>query len=314
MDLEKDFIYQKIALEDDYEGATIATLISSQFNTNNRIPVLYIHGFIDYFFHPHLASEFHQNGCDFFALELRKYGHSLLPHQHPNYCQSISEYFEEISIAIQSLYDKSQKKILLMGHSTGGLITTRYMNRGEKRALVSGLLLNSPFLELNMPYLVRKVSPAVAKIISFTAPFSKLNNVLSPVYGQSVHKKYHGEWDYNLKWKPIHGFPTYFAWLFAVADAQRELKLNSSIAVPILVLFSSNSLSLKKYNAKAQIADTVLNVKQIQKRGIKLGENVTLIEIKEGMHDLFLSKKEVRNLAFLKLFEWISKNEKIFKL
>lgn len=314
MDLEEKFNYQTVNLKNDYEGKTIATFISSKSNTDNRIPVLYIHGFIDYFFHPHLAEEFHKKGYDFYALELRKYGHSLQSHQHPNYCKSIEEYFEEISIAIKSIYNKSQKKIVLMGHSTGGLITSLYMNKGKERELVCGLILNSPFLELNMPLAARIVAPAFAKLASFVYPFSKLNNAISPVYGQSVHKNYYGEWNFNLKWKPINGFPAYFVWLVAVVNAQKQLKLKSSINVPILVLFSSNSLLLKKYTPEAQTADIVLNVKDIKKIGRKLGSNVTLKEINNGMHDLFLSKKEVRNLAFIELFDWISANEINFKL
>jgi alpha-beta hydrolase superfamily lysophospholipase len=314
MDLEDKFNYHTINLKNDYEGKVIATLISSKSNTDNRIPVLYIHGFIDYFFHPHLAEEFHKNGYDFYALELRKYGHSLQSYQHPNYCKSIEEYFEEISIAIQSIYDKSQKKILLMGHSTGGLITSLYMNTGSEKKLVCGLILNSPFLELNMPPLAKILAPAFAKIVSFIAPFSKLDKAISPVYGKSVHKNYYGEWDFNLKWKPINGFPAYFSWLVAISEAQKQLKQISSITVPILVMFSSRSLLLQKYNTDAQIADIVLNVKDIRELGQKLGADVTLKEIANGMHDLFLSKKEVRNSAFAALFDWISAQEKKIKL
>jgi len=314
MALEDKFNYQSINLKNDYEGKAIATLISSKLNRDNRIPVLYIHGFIDYFFHPHLAEEFHKNGYDFYALELRKYGHSLQNYQHPNYCKSIEEYFEEIDMAIQSIYDKSQKKILLMGHSTGGLITSLYMNKGKERELVCGLILNSPFLELNMPPLARMLAPAFAKIVSIIAPFSKLNKAISPVYGQSVHKNYYGEWDFNLKWKPINGFPAYFAWLVAVVNAQKQLKQISSINVPVLVMFSSRSLVLKKYSTEAQIADIVIKVKEIRELGQKLGTDVTLKELANGMHDLFLSKKEVRNSAFTALFDWISAQEKKNKL
>lgn len=310
MDLAKDFKYQTINLENDYEGKVIATLISSKLNTDNRIPVLYIHGFIDYFFQPHLTDAFHKNGYDFYALELRKYGHSLLSHQHPNYCRSITEYFEEISIAINLIYEKCQKKILLMGHSTGGLTTSLYMNEGEEKEKVSALILNSPFLELNMPLVVRKVLPVLANIVSFIYPYSKLNKAISSIYGRSLHKDFYGEWDYNLKWKPINGFPGYFAWLVAVVKAQKKLQKKSLIKVPVLVMFSSNSLLLKKYSSEAQFADVVLNVKQIAAIGVKLGSKVTLLEIKNGMHDLFLSKLEARNLAFEGLFKWILTSEK----
>ena len=42
MNLKEDFKYQTLNLKDDYEGKVTATLISSNFNTNNRIPVLYL--------------------------------------------------------------------------------------------------------------------------------------------------------------------------------------------------------------------------------------------------------------------------------
>lgn len=306
-----DFKYHTLNLEDDYEGKVTATLISSNCNNDNRIPVLYIHGFIDYFFHPHLAEEFHKHNYDFYALELRKYGHSLLSHQHPNYCKSITEYYEEISIAIQSIYRKCQIKIVLMGHSTGGLIVSLYMNNGREKNLVQSMILNSPFFELNMPFAIRKLLPILAKIAVVFNPYSKISNVISSVYGQSLHKDYYGEWDYNLQWKPLKGFPGYFAWLLAIVEAQKQIQNKSSIKVPVLVLFSSKSIFLPKYNSKAQVADTVLNVKHIASIGMKLGDKVTLKAIKNGLHDLFLSNLETRNFAFEVLFKWMSENVEV---
>ena len=57
MDLNKDYTSQTIELRPDYEGEVNAVLISSNFNTGNRKSVLYIHGYIDYFFHPHLGEK-----------------------------------------------------------------------------------------------------------------------------------------------------------------------------------------------------------------------------------------------------------------
>src|SRR5690554_4479848 len=105
MDINKDYTTQTINLKPDYEGEVTATLIASKANVGNRKSVLYLHGFVDYFFHAHLGEEFNTNDYDFYALDLRKYGRSLLEHQHPNYCRHIEEYFEEISIAIRQLYE-----------------------------------------------------------------------------------------------------------------------------------------------------------------------------------------------------------------
>ncbi len=103
MHLTENYTSEIIELKPDYEGKVHAVLTSSNQNTGNRKSVLYIHGFVDYFFHPHLGEQFNQNGFDFYALDLRKYGRSLMPHQHPNYCRDIEEYFEEISIAIRKI-------------------------------------------------------------------------------------------------------------------------------------------------------------------------------------------------------------------
>jgi alpha-beta hydrolase superfamily lysophospholipase len=54
----------------------IATLISSNRNLGDA-GVLYLHGYNDYF-HTHVAEKFNENNFDFYALDLRKYGRSLL--------------------------------------------------------------------------------------------------------------------------------------------------------------------------------------------------------------------------------------------
>jgi alpha-beta hydrolase superfamily lysophospholipase len=306
LSLEKDFEYRHLSLQPDYEGEVMATFISARHNQGNRKAVLYIHGFIDYFFHPHMAAKFLEQGYDFFALELRKYGRSLLPHQHPNYCRKMDEYFEEIDMALEIIrhgYDAST--ITLMGHSTGGLLACYYMNAGLKKEWITSLILNSPFLELNEPAVKKLLIPPIARLVAVLFPFAKQDDALSPVYCESLHKDYHGEWDFNLEWKPILGFPAYFAWVKAITEAQSFVKENSKIDIPILLMYSGHSFKPKKYTPETQVADTVLNVNDIAERGMTLGSNVTKAEIKDGMHDLFLSRKDVREEAFTKMFEWL---------
>lgn len=305
MNLDQDFNYQTLELPDDYEGKVTATLIAAHANHGKRRSVLYVHGFIDYFFHPHMAAQFLAHGYDFYALELRKYGHALLEHQHPNYCRSMEEYFAEITIALRQIYQESEHPILLLGHSTGGLITSLYMNDGEEKKLVNALVLNSPFLALNKSALLRILASPLAKAASRLLPFSKLSSAVSPVYAQSVHKNHHGEWDFNLDWKPIAGFPAYFAWTKAVLETQLRLKRHSNIEVPVLVMHASRSFVPKEFTKETLTADTVLNVKDIADIGPKLGQQVTMLEIKDAMHDIFLSKKEVREYAFQEMFRWL---------
>jgi alpha-beta hydrolase superfamily lysophospholipase len=268
---------------------------------------LYLHGYVDYFFHPHLGEKFNQNNFDFHALDLRKHGRSLLEHQHPNYCKEIEEYFEEITIAIRDIKEKSSS-VYILAHSTGGLTASLYMNKGEERGLVDALILNSPFLDFNMSKLQKSMTLFLAKIISKTSNYAKVEGVLSKAYAESIHKDYFGEWDFDLKWKPIKGFPTYFKWIRAISNAQAKLQ-NSNIEVPVLVMHSSGSKKMSKFSKAAKTNDIVLNVDDIKRVGAKLGDNVTLSQIDNAVHDIFLSSKSVREVGFEKMFNWLAKLE-----
>ncbi|NUS09773.1 MAG: alpha/beta hydrolase, partial [Nonomuraea sp.] len=83
----------------DFEGEVVATLLSRK--TGSRRAVLYVHGFTDYFFQDHLAEHYLQRGIDFYALDLRKYGRSLLPHQTRGLIRSITDYIPEIDEAVR---------------------------------------------------------------------------------------------------------------------------------------------------------------------------------------------------------------------
>lgn len=304
MDLNNDYTSETITLNSDYEGVVTATLIASNFNLGNRKSILYIHGYIDYFFHPHLGEKCNANNIDFYALDLRKHGRSLLAHQHPNYCKNMEEYFEEISIAIRKIQNKSTYTYLL-GHSTGGLLASSYMNSGKEKNRIAGLILNAPFLDFNQTKIEKICTPFIAKIMSKISIYSKINGVLSPAYAQSIHKDFYGEWDFNLDWKPIKGFPTYFKWILAIDTAQKKLE-GSNITVPILILHAAASDKLSSFSKEAVSKDIVLNIEDIKRVGATLGKKVTLLSINNAKHDVFLSSKPVREDAFKQMFSWLS--------
>ena len=307
MNLKDDYTSQNIKLNSDYEGEVKAVLTASKNNKGGRKSVLYLHGYIDYFFHPHLGEKFNQNNFDFFALDLRKHGRSLMKHQHPNYCKNIEEYFEEISIAIR-LIKSGVNPLFLLAHSTGGLTASCYMNSGEERDLINGLILNSPFLDFNQSKIEKTLSKFLARLISKFSNYAKIEGALSPVYAQSVHKDHYGEWEFNLDWKPIKGFPTYFKWIDAIARAQKRLE-ESNIQVPTLIMHSSGSVKTKKYSKEVMTNDIVLNTEDIKRVGKKLGDKVTMMQIDNAQHDIFLSSEPVREVAFNKMFTWLESTD-----
>src|SRR3954454_15009573 len=146
-----------IDLGNDDEGAVIATLVRRRASRPTTRAVLYVHGFVDYFFQTHLADFFAELGWDFYALDLRKYGRSLLAHQTPNFARSLLDYFPELDAAGQIIRDEDgHDQMLVCGHSTGGLITSLWSHSRRNRGWIDGLFLNSPFFDFNASWLMRR--------------------------------------------------------------------------------------------------------------------------------------------------------------
>ena len=86
-----------------------------------------------------MAEQFNQHGYDFYALDLRKYGRSKLPHQTLYYVRDLREYDAEISKALEIIGQENHNQVLLAGHSTGGLITTLYAaHYPDHRLVIAG--------------------------------------------------------------------------------------------------------------------------------------------------------------------------------
>ncbi len=302
----EDFPIQTLHFPDDYEGKVIASLIRSPKNSAGRPSVLYLHGLSDYFFQVHVAEAFHNQGYNFYALDLRKHGRSLLPHQHPNYCRSITEYFPEIDESLDIIDAESNAEIILLGHSTGGLTAASYLNENKQQQQVQKLILNSPFLQFNMKAWQRFLLLPASVIISKIAPYFSIKKPFSGVYGSSLFHNKNGEWDYNTDWKPLDGFPAYLAWAAAMYKAQKKLHTSADIHIPILILHSAHSTRSKIWKPRVMQSDMVLNVKHIKKYGKRLGHNVNFAEVEGAMHDVFLSPEESRQQAFDKMFSWLN--------
>jgi alpha-beta hydrolase superfamily lysophospholipase len=294
-----------IRLADDVEGEVVATLVRLRTGAPTNRAVLYLHGFVDYFFQKHLAEFFTERGYDFYALDLRKYGRSLRPHQTPNFIADLASYDEEINEAVRIIREEDGHDTLLVnGHSTGGLIAALWADRVRGKGVVQGLFLNSPFFEFNTPVLTRKVLNPIINVIGRRKPFSALPQKLGGTYGQTLHRSEHGEWDYDLSWKPLNGYTIYAGWVRAIGQAHRQLQAGLHIDVPVLVAASSRSY-LGPFAEAAHHADSVLNVQDIVRYAPGLGKNVTVARIDGGKHDLTLSPAKAREQLFATLDTWL---------
>ena len=290
---------------DDSDGPVHATLVRRRASQPTQRAVLYIHGFTDYFFQVHLADEFTARGYNFYALDLRKYGRSLRGAPHPNYCRDVREYFAEISTALRIITEQDGNNwIVLNAHSTGGLISALYADNGAERHHIHALVLNSPFFDFNVD---RRGLTMISVLASLAAvfPYAQIPPKGPVPYIQSIHADHHGEWSFDLQWRPLHGFPVYAGWLRAILRAHKQVRQGLAIPCPVLVLHAAASVRGPEWHDGFQSADSILNVEHIREGSHHLGPNVTVREVRDGLHDLVLSRPDVRTQVFAELFRWL---------
>ncbi len=295
-----------LSFPDDYEGKVVATLIRKKAAQPTPKAVLYIHGFIDYFFQTEMAERFNQQGFDFYALDLRKYGRSILPHQNYYNVHELSEYDAEISQALDIIASEGHDAALLCGHSTGGLITTLYAAHHPNHRLIKALWVNSPFYNFNMNPIKRALGiPQLSKLAKIF-PDLKFPSELNKWYATSLHKDLKGEWDFSLDWKKTRYPRVRISFIRAIYEAQKEIHRGIELDIPVLVMHSHQTLYPKKWGKAAQTSDVILGVKDIQKYAKKIKADVTVQSIQNGLHDLVLSDKSVREQVYQQLFQWLN--------
>ncbi len=165
-------------LPDDAEGPVVATLVRHPATSPSTRAVLYLHGFSDYFHQVELA-EFHANrGEDFYALDLRKYGRSLRPHQTPARMTDVADYYPELDAAVEFIVGEGHDHIVVNAHSTGGLIAVLWLQHrldiGGELAPVRAVVLNSPFLDVPATWAVRTLAPRPFAVLAKNRPLMVL--------------------------------------------------------------------------------------------------------------------------------------------
>ncbi|GAA1935117.1 alpha/beta hydrolase [Kitasatospora viridis] len=301
----------ELTLRPDAEGPVVATLVrrlapQPADPAAPRRAVLYVHGYVDYFFQTHLADHFVELGYSFYALDLRKYGRSLRPHQSPNYISDLAEYDEELDAAVRVIREQDgHTELLVNGHSTGGLVAALWAARRQGRGLVDGLFLNSPFLSMPTAAAVRVLGAPAVGALGRLAATRKLPSALSPHYVHSLHKDHQGSWDFDLSLKPAEGFPLYAGWLAAIQRGHQRVRRGLGLQVPVLVMASTASISKAKWDPALHHRDAVLRADDIVAVAPRLGRSVTVVRIEGGMHDLVLSGPEARAQVFTELDRWL---------
>ena len=293
----------------DGEGDLVATVVRrGEPDPNAKHAVLVVHGFTDYFFHTELADHLVGRGFAVFALDLHKCGRSWREGQTPHFTTDLARYDTELERALDII---GQTNVLVYGHSAGGLIVSLWLDRLRRRGLtvakgVTGLVLNSPWLDLQGPAILR-TSGTRAAILALSR-FRKRMVVRPPTeggYGATLHRDYGGEFDYNLQWKPIGGFPVTFGWIHAIRRGHAKVHRGLDVGVPNLILRSDRSVREVSDPDAIQRGDAVLDVKQIARWAGCIGNRSTIVPIADAKHDVFLSVSESRQAAYRELDRWL---------
>ncbi|GAA1827198.1 alpha/beta hydrolase [Microlunatus capsulatus] len=283
----------------------VATLVrrAGQPRGDRRPAVLYVHGWNDYFFQTHLADALEDLGLAFYALDLRRYGRSLRPGQLRGFVTDLAEHFEELDAAAAVLAE-DHDGLLLVGHSTGGLVSALWAAARPGR--VDALVLNSPWLDLQGSALVRTVGSPIVDALGSRNPTSVLR--LPPDlghYARVLHADHGGEWTYDTALKSSPSPPVRAGWLRAVLAGHQKVAAGLGLEVPVLVLASATSDFGRRWHEGLRGADTVLDVEQIALRAVRLGRHVTLVRVPDGVHDLVLSAPAVRASVLATTARWV---------
>ena len=271
-----------LGADPDGEGDLFATLVRSADARPSANAVLAVHGFTDYFFNADLATRFGERGFRFYALDLNKCGRSWREGQTPHFTTDLARYDREFERALTIIAaENRQARVLVYGHSAGGLIVSLWLDRLHRRGTtaalgIAGLVLNSPWLDLHGPPILRTwLTSTAIGAMSRVRKTRVVRGTGQGHYGLTLHRDHHGEFDYNLLWKPLSGFPVTFGWIHAVRAGQARLHRGLDVGVPNLILRSDHSVPETSVPDTMQRGDAVLDVTQIARWAGCIGNRIS---------------------------------------
>ena len=278
-----------------------------------RGAVLYLHGWSDYFFNAELARTCAAAGYAFYALDLHGYGRNLtdevlaVEEGRPGHTTDLADYDDDIAAALDVMAEDGlpgpRGRLVLMGHSTGGLTAAMWASRHPDR--LDGLALNAPWIGSHGSDAVGAVlRPLVARLAE-QRPDVPVRARLRSHYYRVISEHAEGEWPIDARWRPETSFDITPGWLNAVLQAQGEVAKGLNLHLPVLVQTSARSCIRPWWSERMRSADTVLDVRQIRRHAPDLGTDVTLRSYEGAVHDVHLSRQAVRRAAQRDLAAWL---------
>lgn len=323
--LGEEFSQLTLPLGEDSEGEIVATLVRALPAKHtvldalarrkpllDGVDVFYVHGWSDYFFNKRLARFWTSRGARFFALDLRKYGRSLREGQTAGYIDDLSDYDQDIAAALTEMGHNPEtprgpesRRLILLGHSTGGLTLTLWTARHPDVA--DALILNSPWLELQLPRVAREMLTPILGLGAKLNSLSAAPQIDAGYYARAQQEVADPDdpVEVNLDWRPEHSMPVTAGWLRAVVAGHATVAAGLDITAPICVLLSKRFSPPTHWSEELTEVDSVLVVDDIARAALNIGRTVTIERLDGAIHDVFLSRREVRDEAYTRLERWV---------
>ena len=269
----------------------------------NKKALIWVHGYNDYYYQFCIGEKIINEGCDIFAISLRKYIKNEM-----YLSTNFDEYIEDIDIHIKYILNKyNYEKLFLYGHSVGGLLCTIYMNKSIHKDKINGIILNSPFFELN-DKVYTQIEIYIMKNILYYFGYIYPNAIISAEdykisndYAKTILDRYY----FNTKLKTAHQNFITVGWLKECLYYQNLIQTKKiNIQIPILVLCSDKSST----NSNSRCGDSVLNISDIEKYSKYIGENTTISKIKDSTHDVLVSKNIPAQIALNEIIIFVQNN------
>ena len=235
------------------------------------------------------------------------------------YLHDRSVYDEEIGEAIEIIREeRDDEPIVLMGHSTGGLIATLWAHRHP--GVLGGLILNSGWLEMQSMATWRGAMAPVIGRIAARSPMWEVPSGGTGHYGRSLAGRASSEldipeglsaqdpsvagWPIIQEWKRPESYPVPASWLEAIMAGHDTVEKDVHLECPVLSMVSTSAYVEEEWCERVFTSDTVLDPVVIAQRSLGLSDLVTIARF-PGKHDLVLSDAPVREAVYATMRGWL---------
>ncbi len=179
-----------------------------------------------------LVDFFYPKGYGIFALDHRGHGQSSGTRGHVD---SFDQYGDDLNMLIKKICSETgQKKVILVGHSLGGLISVSYLLRYQET--VSHLVLSSPGLRTKDP--PPKIKAAAGKLLARIVPSLTMSNEIDPTHICHDEKVVQAYIDDPL----VHNRVSTRFFVEFLKTSEKVFNMASSLTVPLLLLQAQDDL------------------------------------------------------------------------